>query len=308
MTRNSRKIADIPQPSADIQQKQKEENLKENGELSFLSKVCFALPGLTYQMYFCAIGVFVTIFLLEKAKIGPEKVTFILFTSRIIDAISDPIYGFFVDATKVTKYGKLKPWIILSIVPVSLSYMMSWYIPKGFSENQLFFWFIIWHSLFFIFATGIRIPHSSLTMFLSPSAADRDAATIYRMGSEMLGILLALGIQGPFVSTVDECIIPEKFKNETLINSTNETPNTIDTGFWHDEKYAIFAFILTAIFIVSIVLLGLFVKERHDLVHVDDKKQKTNVLKELKQMFTFKPFLYLFSAAVLSTFAFQVMK
>ena len=27
-----------------------------------------------------------------------------------MDAITDPIYGYWVNRTKVTKYGKLKPW------------------------------------------------------------------------------------------------------------------------------------------------------------------------------------------------------
>ena len=35
---------------------------------------------------------------------------YILFVSRAVDAIKDPIYGYFIDRSKITRWGKLKPW------------------------------------------------------------------------------------------------------------------------------------------------------------------------------------------------------
>lgn len=79
-------------------------------KLSFFSKLCFAMAGMPYHMYFCAVSVFVTVFLLETADLPPAKLIYILFISRIIDALTDPIYGFLVNSTKLTKYGRMKPW------------------------------------------------------------------------------------------------------------------------------------------------------------------------------------------------------
>jgi hypothetical protein len=44
-------------------------------ELSVWKKVCFAMAGLTYQMYFCAVSVFAVVFLLNSAKLPPLKNT-----------------------------------------------------------------------------------------------------------------------------------------------------------------------------------------------------------------------------------------
>ena len=44
-------------------------------ELSVWKKVCFAMAGLTYQMYFCAISVYAVVFLLNSAKLPPSKNT-----------------------------------------------------------------------------------------------------------------------------------------------------------------------------------------------------------------------------------------
>jgi len=78
--------------------------------LPLISKLSFALAGMPYQMFFCAIGVFSNVFLLETAKIPPEKTLYILFISRIIDAVTDPIYGFLVNKSPVTRFGKMRPW------------------------------------------------------------------------------------------------------------------------------------------------------------------------------------------------------
>jgi hypothetical protein len=44
-------------------------------ELSAWKKACFAMAGLTYQMYFCAVSVFAVVFLLNSAKLPPAKNT-----------------------------------------------------------------------------------------------------------------------------------------------------------------------------------------------------------------------------------------
>lgn len=35
---------------------------------------------------------------------------YILFVSRAGDAITDPVYGYFIDKSKTFKIGKMKPW------------------------------------------------------------------------------------------------------------------------------------------------------------------------------------------------------
>lgn len=56
------------------------------------------------------------------------------------------------------------------------------YIPEGFSQNQMFAWFLLWNSVLFTLLTGIRIPHTSMTMYLTTSQTQRQSATVFRMG------------------------------------------------------------------------------------------------------------------------------
>jgi hypothetical protein len=86
----------------------------------------------------------------------------------------------------------------------------------------------------------------------------------------MIGILAALGIQSPFVTTSGTC----KKLNETL----NDTPVQNDTdgffgeiksnasiGVWEENKYIIIASILTGIFLVTHIALLVFVKENNGI-------------------------------------------
>ena len=71
---------------------------------------CFGIAGMPYQLMFSSISIFATKFLLDNAKIDAKYTSAIIFISRAIDAITDPIYGYFVNKSPITRYGKFKPW------------------------------------------------------------------------------------------------------------------------------------------------------------------------------------------------------
>lgn len=70
----------------------------------------------------------------------------------------------------------------------------------------------------------------------------------------MVGLLVAIGIQGPLTAGDYFCI------NSTDFNLT--TPDTTtNTSVWDDNKYFFIAAILTVFFVAGFVMLILFVKE-----------------------------------------------
>jgi sodium-dependent lysophosphatidylcholine symporter 1 len=77
---------------------------------TIISIFCFTIAGLPFQLMYSAIGVFATKFLLDEAQIDAKLTSIILFTSRAVDAFKDPLIGYLVNITPVTKWGKLKPW------------------------------------------------------------------------------------------------------------------------------------------------------------------------------------------------------
>jgi hypothetical protein len=104
-----------------------------------------------------------------------------------------------------------------------------------------------------------------MTMYLCSSLKERESATIYRMGFEMIGLLVALAYQGPFLSGIS-CSLPD--------NSTNGTSNVTladfgatpaDETFWERNIYVLLALGLTLIFLGGNYLL---------IFNVDEKEGK----------------------------------
>lgn len=72
-------------------------------------KCLFAFGGLPFQMLSNVIGFFLSIFLLEVAKLDPFLISVIILSGRAWDAITDPLVGVLIERTD-TRLGKLKPW------------------------------------------------------------------------------------------------------------------------------------------------------------------------------------------------------
>ncbi len=58
-------------------------NIIEQDKLSLMSKIIFAVAGAPYQMFFSALSVFSTVFLLEVANLPPSKTSYINFDLSI---------------------------------------------------------------------------------------------------------------------------------------------------------------------------------------------------------------------------------
>jgi hypothetical protein len=106
-----------------------------------------------------------------------------------------------------------------------------------------------------------------MTMYLCSSLKERELATIYRMGFEMIGLLLALVIQGPFLSGSSECTnttipINVSLSNQSDLGYANVYAGATTESFWQKNIYFMLALVLTCIFLVGNYLLIFFVKEK----------------------------------------------
>lgn len=78
-----------------------------------------ATMGLTDGMTAALMTSFFMLYLTDYSGLGAFGAIMgstVLLLSRIFDAVNDPIEGWIMDRAKVGKYGKYKPFIILSIL------------------------------------------------------------------------------------------------------------------------------------------------------------------------------------------------
>ena len=62
--------------------------------------------------------------------IAPATMGTIFGLSRLWDAISDPIAGYWSDRT-THRMGRRRPWILLSVFPIGIAYLMAWSPPQS---------------------------------------------------------------------------------------------------------------------------------------------------------------------------------
>ncbi|KAJ6655877.1 hypothetical protein lerEdw1_004647 [Lerista edwardsae] len=206
--------------------------LQVSSALPLHRKVCYALGGAPYQLTENALGFFLQIFLLDVVQLEPLHASLILFLGRAWDAVADPAVGFLVSRSPRRRCGKLIPWIVSSTPFGVLFYFMLWFVPSDSpSVPPKFFWYLAMYCFFQTCMSCYHVPYSSLTMFLGGSRRDRDSATAYRMGVELLSTLVGSGIQGQMVgshhaSLQQSCDVG----NGTWANSTSRLTASLENA------------------------------------------------------------------------------
>jgi glycoside/pentoside/hexuronide:cation symporter, GPH family len=87
-------------------------------------------------------------------------VAIVLLLALIIDAVSDPVVGYWSDNLR-TKMGRRHPFMYAALIPVAITYYFAWNPPAGVTGNDLFVWLL--------FSTiGVRL---AFTFYDVPSTA-----------------------------------------------------------------------------------------------------------------------------------------
>ncbi|XP_026718193.1 sodium-dependent lysophosphatidylcholine symporter 1-like [Athene cunicularia] len=235
---------------------------EEKSGLPLCRKLCYAVGGIPYQMTGNALGFFLQIFLLDVVQLEPVHASLIIFLGRAWDAVTDPAIGFLVSKSPRRKYGKLVPWIACSMPFGVLCYCLMWFTLSDATPASLkFLWYLFMYSFFQTCMTCHHVPYSSLTMFLGGTQSDRDSATAYRMGLEVLSTLLGSGIQGQIVGgyharMLNGCYVSNQSRpNASTYSLADSLENT-------RRAYVFASLVLGSIYCLSCLILVFGVREQ----------------------------------------------
>ena len=110
-----------------------------------------ATMGLTDGMTAALMTSFFMLYLTDYSGLGAFGAIMgstVLLLSRIFDAVNDPIEGWIMDRAKVGKYGKYKPFIILSILTGLIGVTSLFFIPSGASHWVAVVWVVFFYLLY----------------------------------------------------------------------------------------------------------------------------------------------------------------
>ena len=104
--------------------------------------------------------------------VNPALVGLVGAIPRIVDAISDPITGYFSDNLR-TRWGRRKPVILFGAITGGIFYALMFQLFKGHSEIHYFWYFLIFQILYFLGFTCFSIPWIALGYEMTPDYHER---------------------------------------------------------------------------------------------------------------------------------------
>lgn len=143
-------------------------------------------------------------------------------------------------------------------------------------------------------------------MFLGGDQRDRDSATAYRMGVEVVATLAGAAIQGQIVGayhtqTMETC---QMIQNVTALNTTTALVNSLNNTKW---AYMLAAIVISSLYFLCALILLFGVKERAGCFTPKDHFH-VSYLTGLKLVMSHKPYLSLTFGFLFISLAFQLVQ
>ena len=231
-----------------------------NDKLSFKDYFGTATMGMTDGLAAALMTSFFLVYLTDYAGLGAFGAVIgssVLLFSRIFDAVNDPIEGWIMDQAKVGKYGKYKPFIIISILTALIGVSALFFIPSGLSPVLAVIWVIFFYLLYDMGSSfyAPNLIYRSLTLDINQRGKLLIAPRIVSM---MTGMVTA-----------------------ALIAMVTGVNNVV--GNMHDSFGLTVLGLLVIVSVISLIGISM-VKERHHAEREKDEKVKlTDIFLLLKE-------------------------
>ena len=140
--------------------------------LSWAAIFDYVAPTFGLGFMFLLISIYVLKFATDVLGMSAAAMGMILLLGRGLDAFVDPIVGYFSDRTN-TKLGRRRPWLLASVIPLGLTFILLWAPPRSLSPTMMIAWMAVMVVAFYSATSLLVIPHTALGAELTDSYHDR---------------------------------------------------------------------------------------------------------------------------------------
>ncbi|MBN2340599.1 MAG: MFS transporter [Deltaproteobacteria bacterium] len=114
--------------------------------------------------------------------ISPSMVGLVVMVNRLVDAVSDPFFGWLSDNTR-SKWGRRRPYILGFAILTALFFPVLFLCPglgSGWSEMSYVWYMIITSGVLITLASGHNMPYAALGSELTPDYNERTSVFSYK--------------------------------------------------------------------------------------------------------------------------------
>ncbi|CAH1252914.1 MFSD2A [Branchiostoma lanceolatum] len=258
--------------------------------LSVVAKLCYGVGGVGYDVLWIVFGAYTSIFLVDVAQMPPLFATSIIFGSRIVDIFCNVVMGPLIDRTS-TRWGKTKPWIVVSTLFMTLTNALIWYVPDVGTNGRLA-WYIILYTVMVLAWSGFAIAYRAILMFLSDDSSERDSVIMYRAMFNVVGAVVGTAMHGQILASYrrsehDPCDNVTYSANSST-NSSEGEPSLEMTR----TGYMISSATLCCLLMLSLTAIVFGTTERKDISATSGGERGQNILRTAMTVLSFRPNMY----------------
>ena len=163
----------------------------------------YGTPAVGVGYMYLLINLYIMKFSTDVLLIAPAVMGMIFGVSRVWDAVSDPLVGYLSDKTK-SSLGRRRIWLLISIVPISLTFIMVFSPPESLSGNMLIAWMAVGVIGFYSAMTIFIVPHMSLGAELTTNYHERSRLYGLRHAAFTIGSIIALASMALLIQAESE--------------------------------------------------------------------------------------------------------
>ncbi|QOD61967.1 MFS transporter [Polaribacter haliotis] len=212
-------------------------------KLKLKEKIGYALGDGAANIAWRGVATFLFIFYTDVFGLSPITVGILFLVARFSDGISDILMGIIGDRTE-TKYGKFRPWILWTAIPLAVILSLLFTNPN-FSDTGKIIYAYVTYILFTLIYTANNIPYGALMAVMTGDDKERASLGSYRMVGAFAGGMLVQGALLYLVASfgnINPDIQLQKIDDTTYEVSVSSKENFENVNIKTENGIALFAF------------------------------------------------------------------
>lgn len=148
-------------------------------KLSFVELAGYSAGDAAANFVFMTMVLFQLNFYTDTFGLTAGAAAAILLWPRLWDAVADPIVGILADRTN-TRWGKFRPWILVTAVPWAVLMVLAYTTPKGWSMGALIAYAAITNTMLMSIYSMNNMPYAALGGVMTGDINERAKLNSYR--------------------------------------------------------------------------------------------------------------------------------
>ena len=132
----------------------------------------YSVPRIGFGIMGLLFGTYLMKFSTDVLLIAPAAMGSLIAASRLWDAVSDPLAGYFSDRTN-SRFGRRRSWMFYAAIPMGIGLVMIWSPPNGLGELSMIIWMGIALLVYETASTAFFVPHGAIGVELTPNYHER---------------------------------------------------------------------------------------------------------------------------------------